>query len=122
MTESMDREERTRGPEPSDGESLEATELTAKAEARGPDAEETEAAEAEAAASSRPSRRRLPPPVRAGIPSLALLILLAAAFFIPGVDLPATGSDAAAVGDLDAVVTALPAGAPVLVDIDADLG
>jgi len=65
---------------------------------------------------------RLSPAVRAGIPALALMILLAIASFIPGIDLTASGSDAAAVRDLEAVVTGLPGGAPVLVDMDGDLG
>jgi hypothetical protein len=71
-----------------------------------------------------PSRRstRLSPGVRAGVPALALVALLAIASFIPGIDLTASGSDAAAVRDLEAVVTGLPSGAPVLVDIDGDLG
>ena len=70
------------------------------------------------------SRRgsRLSPAARAGIPALALVVLLAIASFIPGIDLTASGSDAAAVRDLEAVVTGLPSGAPVLVDIDGDLG
>jgi len=70
------------------------------------------------------SRRgtRLSPGVRAGIPSAALVALLAIASFIPRVDLTASGSDAAAARDLEAVITGLPSGAPVLVDIDGDLG
>lgn len=53
---------------------------------------------------------------------MALLLLLAAASFFPGIDLPATGSDAASVSDLETVVMDLPSGATVLVDIDGDLG
>ena len=110
MTESRDRNKRTIRPAEDGGS--EPVEPAA-------DVEEADAA---AASQPSPSRMRLSPGLRAGIPSLALMVLLAAAFFIPGIDLPANGSDAAAVGDLTAVVNGLPSGAPVLVDIDADLG
>lgn len=111
MTESRDQEEGTPPGMPIDSNDPEATQP-----AQGADEAEASASEPSA------PRVRLSPGLRAGIPSLALLLLLAAAFFIPGIDLPAAGSDAASVGDLNAVVSGLPSGAPVLVDIDADLG
>jgi hypothetical protein len=69
-----------------------------------------------------PGRTRLSPGLRAGIPSVALLVLLAAASFIPGISVPAAGSDATSANDLETVVAALPNGSPVVVDIDGDLG
>jgi hypothetical protein len=115
MTESRGRDEGTRPGAPDKGDDSPVVDA----------AEDVEDAEvAEAAPPSQPSGSppRLSPGLRASIPTVALLLLLAAASFIPGIDLPATGSDAGAVGDLNAVVTGLPGGAPVLVDIDGDLG
>ena len=107
MTESRDPEEPRKPPEPPD---------------QGGEPETPNGAEP-LATDERPRRGiRVSPGVRAGIPSLALVVLLAIASFIPGIDLTASGSDAAAVRDLEAVVTGLPSGARVLVDIDGDLG
>ena len=110
MTESRDRDGATRPGTRAEGNNSEDTQPAEDAEARAP--------------ASEPSapRMRLSPGLREGIPSIALLLLLAAGFLIPGIDLQASGSDAAAVGDLNAVINGLPSGAPVLVDIDGDLG
>jgi hypothetical protein len=69
-----------------------------------------------------PRRPRLSGGLRTGIPVLAILVLLAIASFVPGVNLVSGGSADAPGRDLQAVISRLPAGAPVVVDIDADLG
>src|SRR5207245_2019103 len=122
MTESRDQQQSGKSPELP--EPRKAKEQAAEPEAlEGAEPLETsEPGEAQPAAERSRRGTRLSPGVRAGIPALALVVLLAVASFIPGIDLTAGGSDAAAVRDLEAVVTALPSGAPVLVDIDGDLG
>src|SRR5439155_1647976 len=60
--------------------------------------------------------------VRAGIPTLALLVLLAIASFVPGIGFAAGGATEAAGRDLEAAIGGLQTGAPELVDIDGDLG
>jgi hypothetical protein len=126
MTESRDPEDRRERPEPSPeaktretkdaGESPDAPEPAEPAEPVEPEPSEVPQDE--------PSRPliRLAPGVRAGIPALALLVLLAVASFVPRIEVTAGGSDEASARDLEAVITGLPAGAPVLVDIDGDLG
>jgi hypothetical protein len=122
MTESRDQQEAGKPPElPEPPKALERAGKLGIPE--GPEA--LEASEpGETPPADERSRRgtRLSPGVRVGIPALALVVLLAIASFIPGIDLTANASDAAAVRDLEAVVTGLPSGAPVLVDIDGDLG
>jgi len=116
MTESQDANERREPPQP-------ASDADARESPEEPERVET-VQSGEAATPEEPPtpRMRLGPGVRAGIPSLALVVLLAIASFIPGIDLAASGSDVAAVRDLEAVVAGLPRGAPVLVDVDGDLG
>ena len=81
-----------------------------------------EAQDASPVEEPRRPRRSLSPGLRAGIPALALLILLSIASFVPGIDLASSGVEDGPGRDLEAVIQGLPAGAPVLVDIDADLG
>src|SRR5204862_6304277 len=67
-------------------------------------------------------RTRLSPGIRAGIPTLALLVLLAIASFVPGIGVTAGGSADAPGRELQDAIGRLQSGAPVLLDIDADLG
>jgi len=125
MTESPDQQEAGKPPESPEQPKLPGRpEQAAEPETLegGEPLDTSEPGEAQPADEHPRRGTRLSPGVRTGIPALALVVLLAIASFIPGIDLTASGSDAAAVRDLEAVVTALPSGAPVLVDIDGDLG
>ena len=106
MTESPDEGGRREPPEPSEGP-------------ESPVRDETPGS-----ADAQPWRRRarLSPGVRTGIPTLALLILLAIASLVPGIGFVAGGSADSAGRDLEAAIGRLQTGAPVLVDIDGDLG
>jgi hypothetical protein len=59
----------------------------------------------------------------AGLPAAALLVFLGVAFFLPSIELaPANGPAGNAGAELQAAIAAVPQGAAVLVDLDADLG
>src|SRR5947207_3288245 len=98
MTKSPDEGGRREPPEPSEDPASPVRDETAGAP--------------EAQPSGR--RTRLPPGVRAGIPTLALLILLGIASLVPGIGFAADVSVEAAGRDLEAAIGRLQTGAPVL--------
>ena len=93
MTESRDQQEADKAPElpepPKAPEQAGEPETIDGAEPLASEAGETPPAEERLRRGT-----RLSPAVRAGIPALALMLLLAIASFIPGIDLTASGSDA----------------------------
>ena len=113
MTESPDEGGRREPPEPA-----EAPQPPEELEPAGADVESG----ADQVQQQSGRRTRWSSGVRAGIPTLALLVLLAIASFVPGIGFAAGGATEAAGRDLEAAIGGLQTGAPVLVDIDGDLG
>jgi hypothetical protein len=121
MTDSRDQGARPGSPEPTGGaEQPEAPATEATPPEDAPEASEAAGGEE----GERPSRRRrrLGAGVSAGIPPVALVVLLAIASFVPGIAFTGGGSEDGPGRDLEAAIGRLQTGAPVLVDIEGDLG